>query len=79
MYNYQAIIKIRKKENIKYNQIINKYQNQRSITRIKESSLIAFFNVRAKDITALRASINSIMRDVKVIEDSISVKFHKKQ
>ena len=78
VYKINAIISIRKSFDINYKNIINPMKYERSSILIEEDKKHIKLKIRAKDITALRASINSIVRDIKIADDVISVKFRKK-
>ncbi len=77
-YSNNAIISIKKRFSIDYKKIINQMRYERSSIIIKEDKKYIKLNVRAKDITAMRASINSVIRDIKIADDVMSVKFRKR-
>lgn len=52
---------------------------KRSSIDIRESDSGITFTVRASDITALRASVNSVLRDIKVVEAAASAAIPQKR
>lgn len=68
---YKAILTIPKAEHLNYTEIIGEQRAyERAGVSMKETDDIITVVIEAKDITALRASINSITRDVTVIENT---------
>lgn len=62
-------ITLPKDGSISYTKILGKFPIQkRSTIIIKESKTTLIISIKAKDATALRASTNSILRDLQVIE-----------
>jgi tRNA threonylcarbamoyladenosine modification (KEOPS) complex Pcc1 subunit len=77
-YTNNATISIKKRFSIDYKKIINQMRYVRSSIIIKEDKKYIKLNIKATDITAMRASINSIIRDIKIADDVMSVKFRKR-
>ncbi|MCL5433555.1 MAG: hypothetical protein M1538_01070 [Candidatus Marsarchaeota archaeon] len=70
---YTATIKI-SKGSIDYNKILGKmHEYKRSKINISQKEDFFLFEIYADDVTALRASLNMLMRDISVI-DNISKK-----
>ena len=66
---YTAVLKIPKHGGLKYRKIIGKISMySRSRTYVKENKKILEIRITARDVTALRASANSVIRDLQVIE-----------
>ena len=66
--NYSAVIKIPK--TIDYKKIIgNLHEYKRSVIEIAEDNNNFIFNINSNDMTALRASLNLLFRELHVIED----------
>jgi|GEM_PF-1162974 tRNA threonylcarbamoyladenosine modification (KEOPS) complex Pcc1 subunit len=60
---------------INYKRLLNNQTNhERSNTAIKEQKETLIIEITAKDLTALRASANSILRDLQVIEATKALK-----
>jgi tRNA threonylcarbamoyladenosine modification (KEOPS) complex Pcc1 subunit len=71
---YSANIRIPKRNGLKYTKIIGKISTyKRSGIEIKEGKKALDISITADDITALRASMNSIMRDLQVVEQVVSL------
>ena len=69
----RATIKIHKRYNINYKRIMSGQKvSRRSSTEIDERPGVVEVKIYADDISALRASINAVMRDISSIESSIS-------
>lgn len=60
---------LEKEPNLRYTRIFGKNKGHgRSTVKIKENGKRLIIEIAAKDATALRASANSILRDLQVIE-----------
>ncbi len=67
--NLGLTITIKKDPKIKYLKILSqKGKKERSTTSLKEKGSELIIKIAAKDATALRASVNSVLRDLQVIE-----------
>jgi tRNA threonylcarbamoyladenosine modification (KEOPS) complex Pcc1 subunit len=65
----QLRLVIAKDPKINYRKILgNSLKHERSTTAIKEEKETLIVEITAADLTALRASANSILRDLQVIE-----------
>ena len=66
---FHLTLTFRKDKNLNYSKILNlKTAHKRSTLRQKEKKSLLTIEIRAKDATALRASANSLFRDLQVIE-----------
>ena len=66
---YEAEIVVSKVHGASYSSIMGKIKSyKRSTVEIKETAGTFAAKVRAADATALRASVNALMRDIQVIE-----------
>jgi tRNA threonylcarbamoyladenosine modification (KEOPS) complex Pcc1 subunit len=71
---YQAKITIAKISKISYKKILGEIrEHKRSGLSIKETPTTLEISIKTTDITAMRASINGIMRDIQVIEGAQKV------
>lgn len=71
--NAEAKITIKKGTEIKLKNIISQTNIKnfdRSNTTVSETAKEFIITIKAKDLTALRASVNSILRDLKVVEET---------
>jgi tRNA threonylcarbamoyladenosine modification (KEOPS) complex Pcc1 subunit len=69
--DYNSVIVIPKKMGLSYKGILgNMKEHKRSGTAIKETANKLTITIKTNDATAMRASINAIMRDIQVIENS---------
>jgi len=60
---------IKKRSKLNYSRILGKgREHRRSSTKLKESKDRIIVEIAAKDLAALRASANSILRNIQVIE-----------
>ncbi|MGA2799795.1 MAG: KEOPS complex subunit Pcc1 [Candidatus Micrarchaeaceae archaeon] len=60
---------VKKDPKIKYLKILSqKGSRERSTISLKEQRVNLIIEIKAKDATALRASVNSILRDLQAIE-----------
>ena len=67
--NFKLKLLIKKDPKINYLKIISQSRKkERSTTNIKEQGGKLIIEIGAKDATSLRASANSILRDLQVIE-----------
>lgn len=74
MKKFELTIVISKEENLNYSRILNrKMRYPRSDLAIKETKDTLKITITAKDATALRASSNSVLRDLQVIEAASKV------
>jgi tRNA threonylcarbamoyladenosine modification (KEOPS) complex Pcc1 subunit len=68
---FELILKLNKEEKLNYKKILgNNTKHNRSSVEFKESEKELIIKITAKDATALRASTNSILRDLQVIEST---------
>ncbi|MCL5262488.1 MAG: hypothetical protein M1390_01460 [Candidatus Marsarchaeota archaeon] len=68
---YTARITIAKRLPIKYSKMVGSYKAyRRSSISTKESTHSISISIAANDVTALRASLNSVMRDIHIIEST---------
>ena len=68
---YTCAISIPKKGRLNYKKILgDSREHKRSGIKISETPVSLKIEISAKDATAMRASMNSIMRDIQVIEDA---------
>ncbi|MGD0728513.1 MAG: KEOPS complex subunit Pcc1 [Candidatus Micrarchaeaceae archaeon] len=66
---FQLKLIINKEKALEYSKILSiKTEHKRSNIKLKEIKGTLFIEISAKDATALRASANSILRDLQVIE-----------
>ncbi|MGC8680289.1 MAG: KEOPS complex subunit Pcc1 [Candidatus Micrarchaeia archaeon] len=66
---YNALIKV-PKSSIDYNKVLGKmHEYKRSRINISKKDTFLLFEIEADDITALRASLNMLMRDISVVND----------
>ncbi len=71
---HKAIITIPKKVKIDYKKVLGTVrEHKRSGMQIQETEKELIITIKTSDLTALRASINSITRDISVIEGAGSV------
>ncbi len=71
MREYFATLALPKRKESDYSKMFErKYRYKRSVVLVKGAKRdgMLFIEVRAMDPTALRASINSLLRDIQVIE-----------
>ncbi len=69
--SYKATITIAKRLPIEYKGVIGGYKAyRRSSISTKEDKASISISIAADDATALRASLNSIMRDIRIIEST---------
>lgn len=74
MVEHRAELTIAKKAKIDYKRVIGEIRSQgRSDTKINETKDQLKIVIEAKDATALRASINAVMRDLQVIEGASTI------
>jgi tRNA threonylcarbamoyladenosine modification (KEOPS) complex Pcc1 subunit len=67
--SFQIKLLVAKEPKLKYTAILNQNnKHSRSFIKIKESANQLTIEINADDSTALRASINSVLRDLQVIE-----------
>lgn len=72
---YEAKIIISKISKISYKKVLGDIrEHKRSGLNIKETPSTLEISIKTTDITALRASINGIMRDIQVIEGASTAK-----
>lgn len=75
---YSAKILIKKGSDTSYKRIIGSIkEHSRSKISIKETAKELQINIETDDITALRASINTVIRDIQVIDAASMAGFHK--
>ncbi len=73
-HTYSAEIHVEKASSLNYSKALGKIKSyKRSSVSIKETSRILTVSIEAHDATALRASVNAIMRDVQVIESAVKI------
>lgn len=66
-------IEIKKSYRINYKKILGEQrQYQRSITKIEENNNVIKIYIKSDDVTALRATINATIRDIGIIESTIT-------
>ncbi len=66
-------IEIKKNYRINYKKILGEQrQYQRSITKIEENNNVIKIYIKSDDVTALRATINATIRDIGIIESTIT-------
>ncbi|MCL4404402.1 MAG: hypothetical protein M1544_01595 [Candidatus Marsarchaeota archaeon] len=74
MSRYSAKIKIEKLKGTSYSGKLNQgYSNDRSSVHAKETGNILEINIEASDATALMASCNTVIKEVRLIEDIASM------
>ena len=66
--NLQFKLIIKKEPGLKYTKVLSGATHNRSTISMIESKDTLTIEIKAKDATALRASTNSILRDLQVIE-----------
>jgi tRNA threonylcarbamoyladenosine modification (KEOPS) complex Pcc1 subunit len=72
--NYEAKITIEKISKINYGKVLGDIrEHKRSGMSIKETPNTLEIHIKTSDITALRASINNIIRDLQVVESAQKV------
>jgi tRNA threonylcarbamoyladenosine modification (KEOPS) complex Pcc1 subunit len=72
---YEAEIVVSKAPRVSYSSIMGRIKSyKRSTVEIKETAGTFAAKVRAADATALRASVNALMRDIQVIEGISRIK-----
>lgn len=65
------VIVLGKAEKLNYSKILGKsIKHNRSAITVKETKEKLTITIKAKDATALRASANSILRDLQIIEST---------
>jgi hypothetical protein len=81
MSSYSATLAVRKRApGLKYGPLLSvSRQYKRSSIRLKESKDSVDFAVDAEDATALRAALNSVLRDIKVIEAAATARIPQKK
>ena len=73
--SYEAVITLHKSAKINYTKLIgNLRMYKRSVIEIGETPEAFSVKINAADPTALKASFNSILRDIQVIESVRKVK-----
>ena len=73
--DHSAKIKISKRKGIAYKKIIGIDKSyKRSKVKISENKNCVYIYIDAKDITALRASTNAILREFQVIEGVAAIR-----
>ena len=73
MMEHTAVLTIGKSANIDYRKILgNMREHKRSTISIKETGTALSITIKTRDITALRASVNAIMRDIQVVKQSLA-------
>ena len=77
-FENSSIISIKKIKGLKYKKILNFNNHKRSSIDIEQIPSAIKFTVRAKDVTALRASINAVLRDIQTINNISMVNIPKK-
>ncbi|MCL4381395.1 hypothetical protein M1614_00240 [Candidatus Marsarchaeota archaeon] len=77
-FKNSSIISIKKINGLEYKKILNFNNHKRSSIDIEETPSIIKFKVYANDITALRASINAVLRDIQTIDNTSMVDIPKK-
>ncbi len=79
--NCSAILRVPKKDaELSYKGLLsNPHSYKRSSISAKESGAAITFTVTASDVTALRASVNAVLRDIKVVEEATSAAIPQKQ
>lgn len=71
---FTASIRLIKPERVSYKKILGDLnQHGRSGVRIKETQTTLQIDISAKDAAALRAALNSILKDISVVGASSSV------
>ena len=74
-YDFTATISIKKPSGINYTELIGKTsQYKRSTISMSEKPTALKIRIEAKDATALKASLNAILKDIQVIESVSRVK-----
>ncbi len=77
---YSAAIRIAKKSGLRYLVLMSgRPRSKRSTIKIREAGGAVSISINAKDLAALHASINSVMRDIKVIHAAASVSIQQKR
>ncbi len=72
---YHAKIRIPKMPAVRYAAVVGKAKlYKRSSVSMKEYQGALLVEIRAGDATALRASVNALMRDIQVIESAARIK-----
>ncbi len=76
-----AILHLSKKDtSLSYKELLASPRSyKRSSIEVKESKGGVTFTVTAADVTALRASINSVLRDIKVVEGAATAPIPQKR
>jgi tRNA threonylcarbamoyladenosine modification (KEOPS) complex Pcc1 subunit len=71
---YSAELRIPKLKGLVYKRLIGKIvMYKRSKVSLREDKNFMYVAITADDVTALRASANSIMRDVQIIEKAAKI------
>ncbi len=66
---------LRNKDLFNYTAVLDKYQKyKRSLVKINENKKHIIILIEAEDIIALRASINSVLREIQIIQKIKSLK-----
>lgn len=75
---FEAIITLAKAQKLEYTKIMGKLRAyKRSSIAIREGPGSFSITIKAEDATALRASVNAMMRQIQVIEGVTGKDFHK--
>jgi tRNA threonylcarbamoyladenosine modification (KEOPS) complex Pcc1 subunit len=73
MMEHTAVLTIKKSANINYEKILgNSKEHKRSSMAVKETRTELKITIKTRDTTALRASVNAVMRDIQVVEQSLN-------
>ncbi len=68
-YRFAAAIRVAKTKGISYRRALGGISShERSKVRIKETAKLLQIDITAKDAAALRASLNSMLKDLHVVE-----------
>lgn len=81
MKPYSATLSIRKQSpEIRYGTLLSYSKGRkRSAIGCRELKGSIYFTIEAKDATALRAALNSVLRDIKIIEAAASARIPQKR
>lgn len=81
MSSYSAVLAVRKRApGLDYGRLLSGSRDyKRSSMRLKESKESVNLTVEADDATALRATLNSVLRDIKVIEAAATARIPQKR
>lgn len=81
MSSYSASLRLRKLfPGMSYGKLLSKGREyNRSSISMRESASAVDFTIEARDATALRASVNSVLRDIGIVEEASTARIPQKR